>query len=167
MAFDNIYQDKTVLITGHAGFKGSWLAFWLKNLGANVVGYSLMPTSKEKMYEVLHLKDYLNDSKIADICDFFSLNKFFAKHNPDIVFHLAAQPIVRLSYEIPVETYKTNVIGTLNVLEAARKTPSVKAFVNITTDKVYENKEREQVIKKMNRLVDMICILHPKHVPKF
>lgn len=148
MAFDNIYQDKTVLITGHAGFKGSWLAFWLKNLGANVVGYSLLPTSKEKLYEVLNLKGYINESKIADICNAFDLNKFFAQTQPDIVFHLAAQPIVRLSYEIPVETYKTNVIGTLNVLEAARKTPSVKAFVNITTDKVYENKEREAGYKE-------------------
>ena len=148
MAFDNIYKNKTVLITGHAGFKGSWLSFWLKNLGAKVVGYSLLPLTKEKMYEVLHLKGYLDDSKIGDICNASDLNKFFAKHQPEIVFHLAAQPIVRLSYSIPVETYKTNIIGTLNVLEAARKTPSVKAFVNITTDKVYENKEKEEGYKE-------------------
>jgi len=148
MAFDNIYKDKTVLITGHAGFKGSWLSFWLKNMGAKVVGYSKLPTSDEKLYDVLHLKDYLDDSKIADICDAEKLNKFFAEHNPDIVFHLAAQPIVRLSYSIPVETYNTNVMGTLNVLEAARKTPSVKAFVNITTDKVYENKEKAEGYKE-------------------
>lgn len=148
MAFNNIYQDKTVLITGHAGFKGSWLAFWLKNLGANVVGYSLIPNSKERLYDVLQLKGYINESRIADICNASSLNKFFAQTQPDIVFHLAAQPIVRLSYSIPKQTYMTNVMGTLNVLEAARNTPSVKAFVNITTDKVYENKEKEAGYKE-------------------
>ena len=148
MAFNNIYKDKTVLITGHAGFKGSWLAFWLKNMGAKVVGYSLLPDTKEKMYDVLHLEDVLQDSKIADIRDSETLNKFFEKHQPDIVFHLAAQPIVRLSYSESVLTYETNVIGTLNVLEAARKTPSVRAFVNVTTDKCYENKEKAEGYKE-------------------
>ena len=143
MAFQNIYAGKTVLVTGHAGFKGSWLAFWLKQMGANVVGYSLLPNSPETMYNVLGLEESLADSKIADICDAQTLEKFFAQHNPEIVFHLAAQPLVRLSYSLPVQTYQTNVMGTLNVLEAARKTPSVRAVVNVTTDKCYENKEKE------------------------
>ena len=148
MAFNNIYQGKTVLVTGHAGFKGSWLSLWLKELGANVVGYSLLPETNPRLYDVLDLGHLLKDSKIADIRDAKTLEHFFAKHQPDIVFHLAAQPIVRLSYAEPVLTYETNVIGTLNVLEAARKTPSVKAFVNITTDKCYENKEKKEGYKE-------------------
>lgn len=148
MAFDNIYADKTVLITGHAGFKGAWLAFWLQNMGARVVGYSLLPDSNERMYNVLNLKQYLTDSEIGDICEEKHLSDFFARHNPDIVFHLAAQPLVRLSYSMPIQTYKTNVMGTLNVLEAARKTPSVRAFVNVTTDKCYENKEKSEGYKE-------------------
>lgn len=142
--FGNIYQNKTVLVTGHAGFKGSWLAFWLKQLGAKVVGYSLLPDTENRLYDVLDLADVLDDSLIADIRNEEQLAAYFAKHNPDIVFHLAAQPIVRLSYSEPVETYETNVIGTLKVLEAARKTSSVKAFVNVTTDKCYENKEKKE-----------------------
>lgn len=140
--FADIYQNKTVLVTGHAGFKGSWLSFWLKQMGAKVVGYSLLPDTEKRLYDVLDLEHLLDDSLIADIRDEKTLEAYFAKHQPDIVFHLAAQPIVRLSYQEPVMTYATNVMGTLNVLEAARKTPSVKAFVNITTDKCYENKER-------------------------
>ncbi len=142
MVFNDIYNGKTVLITGHAGFKGSWLSFWLHNMGANVVGYSLFPNTDPKLYDVLHLQDFLADTKNADICNAPELDDFFAKHQPDIVFHLAAQPIVRLSYDKPVLTYQTNVMGTLHVLEAARKTPSVQAVVNVTTDKCYENKEK-------------------------
>lgn len=144
MAFNDIYRGKTVLVTGHAGFKGSWLAFWLKSLGAKVVGYSRLPDTERRLYDVLDLKNVIDDSLIADIRDEKTLEAFFAKHNPDIVFHLAAQPIVRLSYFEPVETYESNVIGTLKVLEAARKTSSVKAFVNVTTDKCYENKEKKE-----------------------
>ena len=144
MIFNNVYAGKTVLVTGHAGFKGSWLAFWLKQMGAKVVGYSLLPDTEKRLYDVLDLEHLLDDSLIADIRDEKTLEAYFAKHNPDIVFHLAAQPIVRLSYTEPVLTYDTNVMGTLKVLEAARKTPSVKAFVNVTTDKCYENKERAE-----------------------
>ncbi len=143
MPFNNIYQGKTVLITGHAGFKGSWLSFWLKHLGAKVVGYSLLPETEKRLYDVMKLSEFIDDSMIADVRDQDKLEKFFSKHNPEIVFHLAAQPLVRLSYAEPVETYETNVIGTLKVLETARKTPSVKAFVNVTTDKCYENKEKK------------------------
>lgn len=142
--FNGIYHKKTVLVTGHAGFKGSWLAFWLKQLGATVVGYSLLPDTERRLYDVLNLQTVLDDSVIADICNADTLKNFFAKHQPDIVFHLAAQPLVRLSYTKPVETYETNVIGTLKVLEAARATSSVKGFVNVTTDKCYENKEKKE-----------------------
>ena len=146
--FNNVYKNRRVLITGHAGFKGAWLAFWLKQLGAKVYGYSLLPDTNPRMYEVLGLNNLLDGDMIADIRDAETLNKYFQSVQPEIVFHLAAQPIVRLSYSEPVETYTTNVIGTLNVLEAARKTESVRAFVNVTTDKCYENKEKKEGYKE-------------------
>ena len=142
MVFDDIYRGKTVFVTGHAGFKGGWLAFWLKNIGANVVGYSLLPDSDEKMYDVLNLGRVIDAEQHADICNFDALRGFMNETKPEIVFHLAAQPIVRLSYDMPISTYQTNVMGTLNVLEAARQTSSVRAVVNVTTDKCYENKEK-------------------------
>ena len=135
--FNGIYQDITVLITGHSGFKGSWLAFWLKNMGAKVIGYSLESTIKPNHLSLLNL-DII--SIIADIRDTEKLNATIKKYKPTIVFHLAAQSLVRLSYENPVETYETNVMGTLNVFEACRK-HKVKAIVNITSDKAYENNE--------------------------
>lgn len=135
--FGGIYKDKTVLVTGHTGFKGSWLVYWLKQMGAKVVGYSLeAPTHPNH----LALLDLDITSIIGDICDLEKLNETFATHQPDIVFHLAAQALVRPSYANPIETYETNVIGTLKVFEACRK-HQVKAIVNITSDKAYENKE--------------------------
>lgn len=142
--FGNIYEGKRVLITGHAGFKGGWLALWLKKLGAEVVGYSLIPESEEHFYDILNLKDLLFTNIIADIRDRESLDAAFQKYQPEIVFHLAAQPLVRESYDNPLLTYETNVIGTLNVLEAARKCGTVKAFINVTSDKCYENRESGQ-----------------------
>lgn len=135
------YKGKRVLLTGHTGFKGAWLALWLKRLGAQVCGYSLAPNTNPSMFTELAIGNQLAKSVIADILNPQTLEQVFKEFQPEIVFHLAAQPLVRLSYAEPVLTYQTNVIGTLNVLEAARKTPSVKAFVNITTDKCYENKE--------------------------
>ncbi len=135
--FSGIYTNKTVLVTGHTGFKGSWLCLWLCEMGANVVGYSLEAPTNPNHIELLDL-DMV--SIIGDIRDLDKLNKTFEQYKPDIVFHLAAQPLVRLSYENPVETYETNVIGTLKVLEACRKN-KIKAIVNITSDKAYENKE--------------------------
>ena len=126
-------------MTGHAGFKGSWLSLWLESLGAKVCGYSLLPDTEFTAYSVLGIKELLAAEKIADIRDSETLEKFFAQTRPEIVFHLAAQPLVRLSYDEPKLTYETNVMGTLNVLEAARKCGAVKAFVNVTTDKCYEN----------------------------
>lgn len=139
--FNNIYKGKRVFLTGHTGFKGSWLALWLTKLGAEVCGYSLKPNTTPSMFEELDIQNKITKSVIADILDFEKLQTTINEFNPSIVFHLAAQPLVRLSYSEPILTYQTNVIGTLNVLEAARHCPSVKAFVNITTDKCYENKE--------------------------
>lgn len=139
--FNNIYKGKKVFLTGHTGFKGSWLALWLTSLGADVCGYSLAPNTTPSMFNELNIENKITKSVIGDILDENLLKRTINEFQPDIVFHLAAQPLVRLSYAEPVMTYKTNVIGSLNVLEAARKCNSVKALVNITTDKCYENKE--------------------------
>jgi len=136
--YNNQYKGKRVFLTGHTGFKGSWLAYWLNELGAEVQGYSLAPNTEPSHYKLLNLDIR---SKFADIRDIETLKKTVAEFNPEIVFHLAAQPLVRLSYENPIETYETNVMGTLNVFEACRHAESVKAIINITSDKCYENKE--------------------------
>ena len=141
--FNNIYKDKRVFLTGHTGFKGSWLSLWLMKLGAKVCGYSLQPNTKPSMFNELSISKQIEKNIIADILDSKTLEIAMLDFEPDFVFHLAAQPLVRLSYSEPLLTYQTNVIGTLNVLEAARKCKSVKAFVNVTTDKCYENKEVE------------------------
>ena len=137
---NEFYKNKKVMITGHTGFKGSWLLLWLYSLGADVLGYSLKPNTTPSMFEYLNLENYCQNV-YGDILDEELLNKSIRDFKPEIIFHLAAQPIVRLSYKEPLLTYKTNVIGTLNVLEAARKCNSIKAFLNVTTDKCYENKE--------------------------
>ena len=139
MIFD-IYKGKKVFLTGHTGFKGGWLALWLKSIGADVLGYSLEPNTTPSMFEELKIDSQIK-SVFGNILDREKLNQVMADFQPDIVFHLAAQPIVRLSYTEPVMTYETNVIGTLNVLEAARSCSSIKVFVNVTTDKCYENNE--------------------------
>lgn len=138
--FSGFYKDKRVLVTGATGFKGSWLCLWLKKIGADVRGYALPPDTSPALFDVLGLAaDVPVD--FANILDRDALQRAFDDFKPEIVFHLAAQPLVRLSYAAPVPTYETNVIGTLNVLEAARKCGCVKAFVNVTTDKCYENVE--------------------------
>lgn len=146
--FNNIYKDKKIFLTGHTGFKGSWLAIWLTNLGAKVCGYSLTPNTSPSMFNSLNISNKIDKSIIGDILDPHLLEKEILAYKPDIVFHLAAQPLVRLSYSEPVLTYKTNVIGTLNVLEVARKCSTIKAFVNVTTDKCYENIEVEKGYKE-------------------
>lgn len=135
--FNGIYKNKTVLVTGHTGFKGSWLSYWLTQMSAKVIGYSLEAPTTPNHFEILNLKF---TSIIADIRDLDLLNQTLKAYKPDIVFHLAAQSLVRPSYESPINTYETNVIGTLKLLEACRKN-RVKAIVNITSDKAYENKE--------------------------
>lgn len=140
MVDKNFWQGKKVLITGHTGFKGSWLTTWLKHLGADVVGYSLQPPTEPNNFEVSKVVRNIK-SIYGDTRDLLHLTKVVKDTQPEIVFHLAAQPLVRLSYDDPVLTYTTNVIGTINVLEACRATSSVKSIVNVTTDKCYENKE--------------------------
>jgi len=142
--FNDIYKGKKVFLTGHTGFKGSWLSLWLTSLGAEVCGYSLSPNTNPSMFNALNIKKRIKKSIIGDILDSKKLEREIKKFKPDIVFHLAAQPLVRLSYSEPKLTYETNVIGTLNVLDASRKCPTIRAFVNITTDKCYENKEVER-----------------------
>ena len=142
--FSNIYKDKRVFLTGHTGFKGSWLSLWLTRLGAKVCGYSLLPNTSPSMFDELCISKQIEKSVTGNILDVQKLESEMKNFQPDIVFHIAAQPLVRLSYSEPLLTYETNVIGTLNVLEAARKASSVKAFVNVTTDKCYENKEVER-----------------------
>lgn len=140
--FQNFYRGKRVLITGHTGFKGSWLAIWLHKMGAEVIGIALDPFSEKDNYVLSGIGDKIKADLRADIRDSQLMKDIFQKYQPEIVFHLAAQPLVRLSYEIPVETYEVNVMGTINVLEAIRNTDSVKVAVMITTDKCYENKEQ-------------------------
>lgn len=141
MSIDNeFYKDKKVLVTGHTGFKGSWMCQLLLMLGANVTGYALEAPTNPSLFKMCGLEEKVN-SVIGDVRDFAYLNQVFEETQPEIVIHLAAQPIVRESYKNPVYTYETNVMGTVHVLECVRKTPSVKSFLNVTTDKVYLNKE--------------------------
>jgi CDP-glucose 4,6-dehydratase len=136
------YKGKRVFVTGHTGFKGSWLCRTLINFGAEVSGYSLSPPTEPNLFSICGIKENMN-SIIGDIRDASNLFTCIQDISPEIVFHMAAQPIVRESYTNPVYTYETNVMGTINVLEALRKTESIKSFLNITTDKVYLNREWE------------------------
>lgn len=138
--FEDIYRNKRVLITGHTGFKGGWLAIWLRALGAHVFGYALEPPSEPNLYTIAALQDRISHHH-GDVRDYAALKAVFHRQQPEIVFHLAAQPLVRLSYEDPKQTFDTNVGGTVNVLEAVRQTPSVRVLVNVTSDKCYDNQE--------------------------
>ena len=135
------WKNKSIFLTGHTGFKGGWLALWLSSMGAKVTSYALAPNTSPNLFEVLSLDSVLSASHIANICDLDRLQNAVAACKPEIVIHMAAQPLVRYSYANPVETYMTNVMGTVNVLESIRKTDSVKATVVVTTDKCYENRE--------------------------
>ena len=134
------WRGKRILITGHTGFKGSWLSLWLQSMGAHVIGYALAPATNPSLFEVANVEQGMT-SIIGDIRDLANLKTVFIEHQPEIVIHMAAQPLVRYSYLEPVETYSTNVMGTVNLLEAVRGTKSVKAVVNVTSDKCYENRE--------------------------
>ena len=147
------YKNRKVLITGHTGFKGSWLTKILLMAGAEVCGIALDPPTTPSLFEELHLKEALKErSVICDVRDLQKMQEVFASFKPEIVIHLAAQPIVRESYKDPVTTYSTNVMGTVNLLECVRNTPSVRSVLNVTTDKVYENKETDQAYKEDDRL---------------
>lgn len=151
MNFNNIYNGRKVIVTGNTGFKGSWLNLWLNLLGANVTGISLKPEIEPNHFNLLNLQNQ-NNNYFENICNYNEIFNIFKKEQPEIVFHLAAQALVRKSYKQPLETLKTNVIGTANIIEAARLTPSVKAIIIITTDKCYENDERLEGYKEEDRL---------------
>jgi len=138
----SFWHGKRVFLTGHTGFKGGWLALWLSELGAEVHGYSLGPSTDPSFYAVTGLAEHLASIMIADIRDAAALRAALASAAPEIVLHLAAQSLVRYSYVEPVETYAVNVMGTVNLFEAVRHTTGIKAVVNVTTDKCYENRER-------------------------
>jgi len=136
------WKNKKVFLTGHTGFKGSWLSIWLSKMGAKVTGYSLLPPTKPSLFEIVKVKSILEKSNISDVRDLVKLKKAIKLAKPEILIHMAAQPLVRDSYTIPVDTYAINVMGTVHVLEAIRTSDvGVKVFLNVTTDKVYENKE--------------------------
>lgn len=139
--FGGIYRERRVLVTGHTGFKGSWLALWLQELGAEVFGFAQRPPTDPNHFELL---DLALRSELGDIRDAAHVERFVREVKPEIVFHLAAQPLVRRSYQQPIETYATNVLGSLHVYEACRAVGGVRAIVSITTDKVYENNERPE-----------------------
>jgi CDP-glucose 4,6-dehydratase len=139
----DFWRGRRVFLTGHTGFQGSWLSLWLAQAGAEVTGYALPPPTRPALFDAARVGDDIA-SVIGDIRDFDALHRALALTEPELVVHMAAQPLVRRSYAEPMETWSTNVIGTAHVFEAVRKTPSVKAIVNVTTDKVYENREWER-----------------------
>ena len=136
----NFWRGKNVFVTGHTGFKGAWLSFILNNLGANVTGYALSPPTEPNLFSLINLDKKIN-SVIGDVRDFDALKKTFDAARPEIVFHLAAQPIVIESYRNPAATYETNVMGTVNILECVRQSSTVRGVLNVTSDKVYRNNE--------------------------
>lgn len=142
------WKNKKVFLTGHTGFKGSWLALWLTSLGARVTGYALAPDADQNLFDVLRISNSLVKSHIADIRDCANLVKAVYVAQPDVVIHMAAQPLVRYSYENPVETYATNVMGTVNLLDSLRFVGSVRATVIVTTDKCYENTDHPNSFKE-------------------
>lgn len=154
MSFENLanfYKGKKVFLTGHTGFKGAWLALWLKRMGAEVRGFSLA-ANEESLFNIVNLSLEIEKSIIGDIKNPQELEKAVKDFQPEIIIHMAAQALVRPSYSDPRETYETNVIGTLNLFEAARKSGSVKAITNITTDKCYENREIDYAYKEDDHL---------------
>ena len=134
------WRGKRVLVTGHTGFKGSWLTLWLQSLGAQVSGFSLDPSTEPSLFELARVHEGINDQR-GDLRDLGALLEIIAETEPEIVLHLAAQPLVREGYRDPLGTYSSNVMGTLNLLEAIRQVGGVRACVLVTTDKVYANKE--------------------------
>ncbi|MGC9042423.1 MAG: GDP-mannose 4,6-dehydratase, partial [Myxococcota bacterium] len=135
------YKGKRVLVTGHTGFKGSWLSLWLSDMGAKVIGVALKPEVKPNHYELINLKGLLSREYLQDIRNFQAVKRIFENERPEIVFHLSAQPLVRDSYILPKDTFDINIGGTVNLLEAIRTTDSVKSAIFITSDKCYENME--------------------------
>lgn len=149
--FNHFYRDKRILITGHTGFKGSWLSLWLNKLGAQIIGYSLSPPTQPNLFDICRLRNKLN-SISGDIRDLNKIKKVFIKYQPELVFHLAAQSLVRESYKNPQITYDTNVMGTINLLEAVRNSHSVKATIIVSSDKCYRNNKLDQAYEETDNL---------------
>ena len=149
--FKGIYKDRTVLVTGHTGFIGSWLVLWLQSLGAKVVGYSLESSTKPSLFETLGLENEITHI-IGNVQDNQNLSDNIEKYKPEIVIHLAAQPLVRVSYEDPVETFRTNILGTVNILDSIRKSGSVSSCVVMTSDKCYQNLDADRFHKETDPL---------------
>lgn len=150
--YGNIYKDKTVLVTGHTGFKGSWLTIWLQMMGARVVGYSLEPSSDNGNFGACHLSGRMFADVRGDVRDIDHLAATVKKFRPEMVFHLAAQALVRPSYESPRETFETNIMGTINVLDIMRRDENLRRAVMITSDKCYENVEQIWGYKETDRM---------------
>lgn len=150
--FKKIYAGKTVLVTGHTGFKGSWLAIWLTMLGAKVIGYALNPSSEKCNFSACHLEKKIFADIRADLRDYEKLNDVIQQYQPEIIFHLAAQALVRTAYAQPKLTYETNLLGSVNILEAVRNNPCVKTVIMITSDKCYENVEQIWGYKETDRM---------------
>ncbi|WP_392564224.1 CDP-glucose 4,6-dehydratase [Orbus wheelerorum] len=150
--FNKSYANKTVLVTGHTGFKGSWLSIWLNMMGAKVIGYSLDPYSDRGNFTASHLNNRLFADIRGDIRDFQKLNEVIRQYKPEIIFHLAAQALVRTAYNNPKETYETNVIGSINILEAVRQNDFIKTVIMVTSDKCYENIEQIWGYKETDRM---------------
>ena len=161
----SFFKGKKVLVTGHTGFKGSWLSEILYLWGAEVTGISLESTTEPNLFDVINLKDKIKNY-FVDIRDQKKLHEIFDKEQPEIVFHLAAQAIVKVSYEDPLRTYETNVVGTANVLKQYGRQKSVKSAVIITSDKVYENKEWVHPYREIDRLggIDLILPVRPQQI---
>ncbi|HSW93934.1 MAG TPA: CDP-glucose 4,6-dehydratase [Gammaproteobacteria bacterium] len=145
------WKNKKVLVTGHTGFKGSWLTLWLQQLGADVSGFALPPPTNPNLFTLANVASGMQ-SIMGDLRDFNQVKKAVTETQPEIIIHMAAQPLVRYSYEAPIETYATNVMGTVHLLEACKQTPSVRTIINVTTDKCYENKEWERGYTEDDRL---------------
>lgn len=148
----NFWKNKRVFLTGHTGFKGGWLALWLSELGSKVYGYSLRPPTNPNFFSLTKLKDRINNSEIGNICNLTNLKKSIKFAKPSIVIHMAAQPIVKTSYLKPLETFQTNLIGTLNLFEAIKSINTVEAILNITSDKCYENQNTLKVYHENDKL---------------
>ncbi|NBP36715.1 MAG: NAD-dependent epimerase/dehydratase family protein, partial [Betaproteobacteria bacterium] len=146
------WAGKSVFLTGHTGFKGSWLSVWLHQLGAKLHGYSLAPPTMPSLFEQAGISAQFAASRIADICEKATLSSELRAAEPDIVIHMAAQALVRASYTNPIETFTTNLMGTIHLLDAVRSTPSVKAVLVVTTDKVYENMDWAWGYRESDRL---------------
>jgi len=150
--FNDSYKDKTVLVTGHTGFKGSWLSIWLNMMGAKVIGYSLDPYSDRGNFTASHLNNRLLADIRGDIRDFQKLNGVIKQYQPEIIFHLAAQALVKTAYDNPKETYETNLIGSINILESVRQNDFIKTVIMVTSDKCYENVEQIWGYKETDRM---------------